>query len=136
MLELLNDISYFLHIEISTLRHVDPHIARNASRLSRRTLGQFVALSLNFTITEKQLRSGADSPGVVSLKCTAEVLELYWRSSSVSVTVSRAPAVWYSTALSSSHHLSPHSTLPTTALLIVASLKLVSPSDRWLFYCF
>ena len=93
-------------------------------------MGQFVAVSLNFTITEKHLRSLAGSPGVVSLKCTAEVLELYWRSSSVSVTVSRAPAVWYSTALSSSARVSPHCPLATTALVWLLSLRLSSPSDR------
>ena len=91
-------------------------------------MGQFLALSLNLTLTEKHVRAVAGSPGVVSLKCTAEVLELYWRSSSVSVTVSRAPAVWYSTALSSSH-LSPHCSLATTTLVMLTSLSLYSHCD-------
>ena len=99
-------------------------------------MGQFVALSLNLTLTEKHVRSVAGSTGVVSLKCTAEVLELYWRSSSVSVTVSRAPAVWYSTALSSSQPVSPHHTILITTMAIVISLKLFSPSDLQLFYNF
>ena len=85
-------------------------------------MGQFVALSLNLTLTEKHVRPVAGSPGVVSLKCTAEVLELYWRSSSVSVTVSRAPAVWYSTALSSSPSLSPTYSLAIATLALVSSL--------------
>ena len=89
-------------------------------------MGQFVAVSLNLTLTEKHVRAVAGSPGVVSLKCTAEVLELYWRSSSVSVTVSRAPAVWYSTALSSSHPLSPHYSLAITTLVMLNSLTLYS----------
>ena len=42
----------------------------------RRRLVRYVAISLNFTIRPEHVRR---EDRVLSLKCTAEVLELYWR---------------------------------------------------------
>ena len=49
---------------------------------------QYSILKLKFIVKNKHLK-GTD--GGVSLKCTAEVLDLYWRSSEVSVHVSSVP---------------------------------------------
>ena len=63
------------------------------SKPRTRKMTKFAAVSLNFTIRSKHV-SVADN--VLSLKCTAEVLELYWRTSEVSVTVSPSPSTWFS----------------------------------------
>ena len=62
-------------------------LAARTERPERR-LGSFVALSLNFTLRPEHVRA---EDRVLSLKCTAEVLELYWRTSEVVVTVSSPP---------------------------------------------
>ena len=61
------------------------HLGNLTERPERRRLGSFVALSLNFTLRPEHVRR---EDRVLSLKCTAEVMELYWRTSEVSVTVS------------------------------------------------
>ena len=57
-----------------------------------RTATRYVAVTLNFTIREKHLRL---EDNVMSLKCTAEVMDLYWRTSEVSVAVTLTPRNWY-----------------------------------------
>ena len=106
-------------------RNIDPHIAGNQTS-GRQTMGQFVAVSLNFTITENHMKEVAGSDGGLSLKCTAEVLELYWRTSEVSVVVSRSPRVWYSPALStssSSHTSNLLAWLSASALMISVTFR-------------
>ena len=61
--------------------------------LHYKTSTRYVGVTLNFTIREKHLRL---EDSVMSLKCTAEVMDLYWRTSEVSVSVARAPRNWYS----------------------------------------
>lgn len=106
----------------SLTRNIDPHIAGNESA-AHHTLGQFVAVSLNFTIKEKHVRQVEGVEGGLSLKCTAEVLELYWRTSEVSVSVARSPRVWFSPALSSS---SSSSQLPLQPWLTVLALRVTT----------
>ena len=54
---------------------------------------KYSTLELDFKIKEKHI---IDTNGKLSLKCTAEVLDLYWRSSEVSVTVTSIPRPWFS----------------------------------------
>ena len=69
------------------------HLGNLTERPERRRLGSFVALSLNFTLRLEHVTEDR----VLSLKCTAEVTELYWRTAEVSVTVSPpSPKNWFS----------------------------------------
>ena len=52
----------------------------------------FVSLTLNFTIEEQHLNQ---QDNLISLKCSAEILDLFWRTSEVSVTVRPASRNWY-----------------------------------------
>ena len=90
-----------------------------------RKMMKFVAVSLNFTIRMKHVRI-ADN--VLSLKCTAEVWELYWRTSEVSVTVSPSPSTWFSAhaptfSSSTSSLLTSFSNLPSSVTLVLVLLS-------------
>ena len=68
------------------------HLGNLTARPDSRRLASFVALSLNFTLRPEHVRR---EDRVLSLKCTAEVMELYWRTSEVSVTVSPSCNIIY-----------------------------------------
>ena len=111
--------------QYSVTRNIDPHLPGNESS-AHHTMGKFVAVSLNFTVKEKHVRQAEGVQGVLSLKCTAEVLDLYWRTSEVSVTVARTPELWFSPALSfsSTFHTSLLPGLTTTSALMLTYLQL------------
>jgi hypothetical protein len=77
------------------------------------------ARQLNFTVKPKQLVMPG---GGLSLKCTAEVLDLYWRSSEVETQVITRPNTWSLTAFS--HAVATNINIRSFLLLNIRSILL------------
>jgi hypothetical protein len=91
IIEPKSDTSLQMHVSEASLNtHSDTRKKFN-SKLS--------VLKLNFTVKPKHL---AHTAGGLSLKCTAEVLDLYWRSSEVTSQVKSLPGTWSLPAFSNS----------------------------------
>ena len=86
----------------------------------------YSVLKLNFTVKHKHL---AHTEGGLSLKCTAEVLDLYWRSSEVDTQVASLPITWslptFSHSVPVSIEIRSFSLANIRLLMIVSSLYII-----------
>jgi hypothetical protein len=117
----LDTSSVHQHSEASRITHSDKRIRFNKNRHQKRNQVPYSVLKLNFTIKAKHL---ANTEGCLNLKCTAEVLDLYWRSSEVESRVTTVPNTWslpaFSHTLPANMPINYLSLVNLMALLIVA----------------
>ena len=91
--------SIYQHLEASFTTPSDKRNKFNRNRHQKRNQVPYSVLKLNFTVKPKHL---AYTEGSLSLKCTAEVLDIYWRSSEVETQVTSLPGTWSMPAFSNS----------------------------------
>ena len=94
-----NEPHEYFNSDTSSLNHVS-EASLNTQNSSRKKINSKLSvLKLNFTVKRKHLKM---TEGGLSLKCTAEVLDLYWRSSEVETQVTSLPGTWSMPSFSNS----------------------------------
>ena len=95
----LDTFSVYQHSEAPFYAPSDKIEELNKNHRKTKNQTPYSVLKLNFTVKHKHL---AHTEGGLSLKCTAEVLDLYWRSSELETQVSSLPGTWSMPSFSNS----------------------------------